>query len=115
MLANWLAGLDVAVGVLVILLALPLYRGKVGRNWVYGVRFRASFASDEAWYAINRYGARQLMLWSSLLVILGGVVLLLPLENRPWLPIALVLLPAALLLPPCVLSYRYARRYGEGP
>lgn len=47
---------NLAVGLLAIAVAVPLLKGKVGRNAWYGVRFSQSLASDQAWLAINRYG-----------------------------------------------------------
>src|SRR4030095_2737168 len=54
----------IAVGLISIGLAVPLVQGKVRRNALYGMRFPQSFQSDAAWFAINRYGARRLMIWA---------------------------------------------------
>lgn len=47
-------------GLICLGLSIPLMRGRVGRNRVYGVRFSQSFQSDEAWAAINRFGGKRL-------------------------------------------------------
>lgn len=46
-----------------IVAALPLIQRRVKMNHWYGVRIPAAFASDEAWYDINRYGGRLLLRW----------------------------------------------------
>lgn len=59
------------VGIVLILVSFPLYLGKIKRNSVYGFRISKAFESEENWYAINRYGARAMMLWSVVLAIFG--------------------------------------------
>ena len=51
--------------------SLPLYLGKIRMNGVYGFRIRKAFKSEENWYAINKYGAKVLMIWSVALMALG--------------------------------------------
>jgi hypothetical protein len=58
-------------GLLMAALALPLLRGSIGRNAWYGIRTPASMASDEAWYAINRQGARPLIFCGLATVVLS--------------------------------------------
>jgi uncharacterized membrane protein len=45
----------------IILVCLPLLFDLVPRNPWYGVRVREAFASDEAWYAVNRLGGAALI------------------------------------------------------
>jgi hypothetical protein len=54
-----------AVGLLVILVSLPLFFRKIGKNPVYGFRIAKAFESDENWYRINQHGARGMILWGS--------------------------------------------------
>ena len=98
------AAANVGSALLFIALAIPLVRGKVRMNRLYGVRFRKSFESDELWYKINRYGGWRLIQWSVVLLVLGLAA--------PWLQGDLVL-PLAfaplLVLVPCWQSNRYAK------
>ena len=66
---------NIFCGVISIVISIPLLYGKVPMNHAYGFRIRKAFTSNENWYAINRYGARQLMTWSIVMVI-SGVTLL---------------------------------------
>jgi hypothetical protein len=97
---------------LFMLLAIPLMLGRIKRNVWYGVRFRQSFASDEAWQAINRYGARRLFVWSIPLVAIGVVAFFLPLDGHPLLVMAVGLAPLVVLAPAWE-SWRFARHYGD--
>jgi hypothetical protein len=54
-----------AVAVALMALALPLVRRRVSRNRWYGVRLPESFASDEAWFDINAYGGRGLLMFGA--------------------------------------------------
>ena len=70
-----IAIMNLSVGFLAGVLAIPLITKGVARNGSYGFRFETSFQSDEAWYAINAYGGKWILFWS--LVILGGGVVFL--------------------------------------
>ncbi len=102
-----------AVGLLSMGLAVPLLQGKVGRNALYGVRFRQSFQSDEAWFAINRYGAQRMMIWALPMIAIGIAVLFLPLQTRPFWALLLGFLPLAFVLIPAIDTWHYARRYSS--
>jgi len=98
-------------GLLTFALSIPLVRGQVGRNPFYGARFPESFASDEAWYAINRFGGRRLAGWSIPLLVVGLVSFFLPLEKNTGLTLALGFMPLVFLLIPMLQTWRFARRY----
>jgi hypothetical protein len=98
-------------GLLLIAVALPLARGKVARNALYGIRFPQSLRSDEAWFAINRYGGRRLVVWAIPLILIGVVSFFLPLRSHAGLALTLGFAPLLLLLIPLVESWRFARRY----
>jgi len=42
-------------------------------NHIYGIRFKASFKSEENWYEINKYGAKCLM-FASVPILTYGIV-----------------------------------------
>lgn len=92
-------------------LAIPLVRGRVGRNAFYGVRFPQSFQSDDAWFAINRFGGRRMLVWSVPLVTTGVVSFFLPLRSHPALALTFGFAPLVFVLIPVVESWRFARRY----
>ncbi len=66
-------------------LALPLMRGKVKRNEVYGVRFAAAMESDEAWDRYNRIGGRYMLIWSIVIGALGLICLWFPPLTGFWI------------------------------
>ena len=51
------------VALLIAGLCIPLIRRKIPMNRFYGFRLPQSFVSNEAWYAINEYGGKVLLLW----------------------------------------------------
>ena len=63
------------LGVVIILISIPLYIGKVKMNGVYGFRIRKAFESEQNWYRINRYGAGALMIWAVVLMAVGIICL----------------------------------------
>ena len=99
----------VGLAVVMILLGLPLLMRKIPMNRWYGARFKKSFESEENWYRINAYSAKQLILWSLPLMIIGMATLFLPLAEHPGWTQALALSPL-LAGVPCLLSYRHAKK-----
>lgn len=82
-------------GVLFIVISLPLLRGSIPMNRFYGFRISKAFASDANWYAINKYGAKALILWSIVMISSGVLFLLLGLPSPLAGLIPLVLCTAA--------------------
>jgi len=82
---------------LVIGLAIPLRRGSIPPNDWYGVRVRKSLSSEENWYAINRYGADQLIIYGVELIAVGIALLVhLRRASEPSRELTLVLLTGAI-------------------
>ncbi|OPY93221.1 MAG: hypothetical protein A4E73_00336 [Syntrophaceae bacterium PtaU1.Bin231] len=70
-----------AVGIVLFLVSIPLYLGKIKRNPIYGFRLAKAFESEENWYAVNRYGAGAMMIWSAVLAAVGMACLYVRPEN----------------------------------
>jgi uncharacterized membrane protein len=69
-----LAGAFVAVGALMVALAIPLIRRRVGPNSLVGLRVSATFADEQVWYEANARSGRDL-LWLGVLLILLALAL----------------------------------------
>ena len=94
---GWICALiDFVLAALVAALALPLAFRKVRMNLWYGVRIQRAFLSDEAWFDINEFGGKQMLLWSSSPAIVGLLCLCFPFDIAGE--------PAAALMPP-ILSF----------
>ena len=98
-------------GLLCMALAIPLVRGQVGRNAFYGVRFPQSFQSDDAWFAINRFGGKRMIVWSIPMIATGIGAFFLPLGANTGLTLTLGFAPLVFILIPVVEAWRFARRY----
>ncbi|MEM9555607.1 MAG: SdpI family protein [Acidobacteriota bacterium] len=110
-----MSGLGVALAVsnlftacIVAALSWPLARRRIAMNRWYGVRFAKSYASDEAWYAINEYGGRRLLLWSVPVAGLGLCALVLPADAAWGLVLGAASAPLLYLIP-CVEIWVWAR------
>ena len=68
-----LASLTTGVGLLVFVLAIPLVRGRVPPNSIYGFRTKAAFASDSDWYRINSLGGRYLAISGLVILVFRGI------------------------------------------
>lgn len=102
--------IPIAIGVLVIALAIPLRLGKVAMNPWYGVRLPKSYASDANWYEMNRYGAGPLMAYGAALVLIGLAALAAPPSPAGAWFWFVQTAPAWLAVPMLVLLFRHARR-----
>lgn len=94
------------LGSAIFALLIPLYRGKVKRNPVYGVRIRKAFESEENWYKINRYGAIALMYWAALLIVMGIVCLFIP----PGFVLTTAKISILLIIVPLIQIMRYGKK-----
>jgi hypothetical protein len=104
-----IAASNIGAGLVFILISLPLLKGKIPMNYFYGMRIRRAFESDENWYRINRYGARQLILWSIPVILTGVAALFIPFDEQKNLPLILLFAPAVAALASAFVTYRYAR------
>ena len=74
---------NIVLGILFILFSIPLVSRRVPMNKIYGFRIRESYLSESHWYEINRYGGKQLIQWSSLLILIGIVYFIFPMNEPP--------------------------------
>jgi hypothetical protein len=100
---------NILVAALIILLSIPLLKRQIPMNRWYGARFRKSFESEDNWYRINAYTAKQLILWSIPLLLIGILTFFLHLEGKTTLTILLACAPL-LILVPAIISYRFAQK-----
>lgn len=97
-----LASLTGGTGLLILGLAIPLILRRVPPNGIYGIRTKASFASESDWYRINSVGGRQLAVSGGILFIVGVVGLFLPASMLGAYAIAAAVVTLLAVLVPCV-------------
>lgn len=98
-------------GLICVGFSIPLLRGRVKPNPIYGVRIGASFESADAWYAINRFWARRMIPWACALTLLGLVSFFVPLQPHLWATGVLAGLDLLCVLTPAVQTWFFARRF----
>jgi hypothetical protein len=101
---------QMAMGVLTIVLSVPLIFGKIPMNRVYGIRVRKAFASLSNWYAINAYGGKVFLGFGLFLALFGYVGRdVAPPPTSIWAPLFLIT-PLLALVPAAVLISVFAGR-----
>jgi hypothetical protein len=97
-------------GVLLITLSIPLLRGKIKPNGLYGFRVKTTLENPELWYAVNRYTARWLLASGFTLIIAALVLFFVP--GLTVDQYALLVLGAWLVvfIPGIILAIRYMNR-----
>jgi hypothetical protein len=88
-------------GLLLIAVAVPLWRRRVPPNLFYGVRFRSTLQNDDVWYEVNSRAGR------NLLIIAIGYLALLSLTlflGHTWTIAARVLVPTGFLVLGLILN-----------
>ena len=101
---------NIFVGLMFIVISIPLVKRKVSMNNLYGVRIKKAFESEENWYKINAYGGQQLILWSTLLVLMGVASFFLPLEGNGMLITLIACAPGVMLIPVIVAIMMYSKK-----
>jgi len=84
-------------GFLEIILAIPLVKEKVKRNWIYGFRTPKTLSSDEIWYKANKHTGKDLIV-AGLVLVIGSLFLLilspyLTVVDITWIGLILIILP----------------------
>lgn len=99
-----------STGITTIAVCVPLLLGKIRRNGVYGIRIPKSFESDEVWFAINRYGAEQMIIWAATMMAFGVGAMFLPLRDSQALGIWFGITVVLSLLVPVFQIFRYSKQ-----
>ena len=99
----------VLAGALVIAVCLPLLKGQIKPNALYGIRMAKSFESDENWYKMNHYGAKQMILWAGVMMAFGLAMFFLPLQGNKIFATFIATIPVTLMLIPAFQIYSYAK------
>jgi hypothetical protein len=97
-----IASLTTGVGLLILALAIPLIRGRVPPNGIYGIRTKAAFASRSDWYRINSLGGRYLAVSGLVILIFGGIGFFLSESARDGYSIAAAIVTLLAVLVPCI-------------
>jgi hypothetical protein len=100
----------IGLGLLSIAISIPLLKGKIKMNSWYGFRFMQAFQSPGNWYQINRYGAKRLIFWSIVLMLLGCLLPFLPPFDKNPVSLILVLHVPLVLIIAAIESWLYARK-----
>ncbi len=72
------AAINIFLGILMFVICIPSFNGSVSPNQHTGFRMKKAFESEENWYKINRYGAKQQMIWASGMFATGIACFFLP-------------------------------------
>lgn len=79
---NVILGLvNIVSGFMYIGIAIPMLNRKIPPNRWYGFRIAKAFQSKGNWYAINAYGAAQLVVASVPMMLVGIVALFVPIDT----------------------------------
>ena len=100
----------VVFGLLLIVLAIPMLRGKVPPNPWYGFRVPGTLSDPTRWYKANRYAARWLLLTGVITVAAAIALYFVPglsVDTYAWLVLAVFGVPFVLMI---ITSFRYLRR-----
>lgn len=102
-LSAWLLipGAVTACGLLMFIVAVPLWLCLVPVNTLYGVRLSSTRNTDERWYEVNALAGKKLLLWS-VSILIAGIVGFHQLprhqDDYPWAALALTLTAIAAVL-----------------
>lgn len=107
---NYMPGLlNIAVGIVLIAVSIPVVKRRIKPNQGYGFRIAKAFESEENWYKINEYGGRQMIKWSALIILVGVIALLIPLGPEDHVLVLLFGMAPVLVLIPAIQTIIWAR------
>lgn len=79
-------------------------------NDLYGIRIKKSYESDEIWYKLNEYCARELIRWGTVLIILGAIPFFTNIDENNSFFYFWLFIPVIVLIPPLIKIFRYAKK-----
>ena len=83
------AASNILMGIVFIAISYPLLKRKINRNDLYGFRTSKALESEENRYNINSYGAKQLTILSILVILIGIISLIIPMNEDMHLIVAI--------------------------
>lgn len=89
-----LLALYIASGLLLIAASIPMIRGWVKPNWIYGFRVRKTVENPDIWYLANAYAGKWLLGCGVLTVVAAVAFYLIPdisVDGYAWLCAAVML------------------------
>lgn len=101
--------LNVLFSVVCIFFNVPLLRGTVKRNNMYGYNFKNARKSDENWRKVNMYGSKVFTIWGICLFMVGFVLFLIPMDKNSALLWPSAMAPFTILIP-LIITYVYSLR-----
>lgn len=100
---------NIVISLLYIVLSIPMIRGSVKMNGIYGARFSKSFESEENWYKINKYTGKRMVIWSIPLFLIGVASFFIPMEENSVISIVLSFAPLIVVIP-AIEGFIYSNR-----
>jgi hypothetical protein len=114
MVPNIIFGIiNIACALLIIGISIPLVKHKIKMNYLYGIRIKKSFESEDSWYKINEYGGKQLIIWSIPMILVGLICFFVHIDetNKDLLSFVLGVFPITGCIVVAVIKiYAFAKR-----
>ena len=105
--------INIACALLIIGISIPLVKHKIKMNYLYGIRIKKSFESEDSWYKINEYGGKQLIIWSIPMILVGLICFFIQIDdtNKDLLSFVFGVFPITACIAVAVIKiYVYAKR-----
>jgi uncharacterized membrane protein len=105
--------INIACALLIIGISIPLVKHKIKMNYLYGIRIKKSFESEDSWYKINEYGGKQLIIWSIPMILVGLICFFVQIDdtNKDLLSFVFGVFPITACIAVAVIKiYAYAKR-----
>lgn len=93
-----------------ILTSIPLLKRKIKMNYLYGVKIKKSYSSDENWYKINEYGAKRVIVWSFLFLFSAIAGFVMPFGDNTMFILLYAIAPIAIIIIPIIEIFKYAKK-----
>jgi uncharacterized membrane protein len=105
--------INIACALLIIGISIPLVKHKIKMNYLYGIRIKKSFESEDSWYKINEYGGKQLIIWSTPMILVGLICFFVQIDdtNKDLLSFVFGVFPITACITVAVIRiYAYSKR-----
>ena len=93
-----------------VLTSIPLLKRKIKMNYIYGIKIKKAYSSEQNWYKINEYGAKRIILWSPIFLIFAIFGFFIEFGANYEFILIFAIAPICVLIIPIIEIFKFAKK-----
>jgi hypothetical protein len=98
-------------GIVCVAAGIPLLKGKIESNCIYGFRVQKTLANEDIWYQTNKYFGREVIISGAIVILFSVIIFFFCGKMKPlWLILSVVFLPYIPLIIAIIRTLLFLRK-----